>query len=92
VALVTKGINWQDIPQVVQNYNVNWNDVVAQQESQGLTTGINWNDLNPVAGGINWMIVTKGAADNTILCVKGGQPGKCADSFSASGSGSCTCI
>jgi len=71
---------------------VNWTDIQLQQVSQGLTTGINWNYLNTSTGGVNWMQVTKTASDNSILCVKGGQIGKCSAAFSASGSGSCTCI
>lgn len=91
-ALISTGINWQALPSVVQNYNVNWNDIILAQKNQGLTTGINWNDINPVAGGINWMTLLHSAPDNTIVCVKAGQPGKCNASFSASGAGSCNCI
>ncbi len=95
LATVNSGaVNWPNInlTATINNGGVNWNSVIASQVSQGLTTGINWNDLNPTAGGINWMVVTKTAADNSILCVKGGQIGKCSASFSASGAGSCTCI
>lgn len=84
------GINWVDAG--IVSTGINWMDVQAVQKTVGLTTGINWNYLDPNTGGVNWMAVTKTGADGAIVCIKGGQLGKCSSTFSSAGAGSCTCI
>jgi hypothetical protein len=84
-------VNWTNM-NGLSNAGINWADIVVAQKTLGLSTGINWNYLNPSTGGLNWMAIIHGNPDNKVLCTKNGQIGVCATGFSASGAGSCNCM
>lgn len=87
-----QGVNWNAIAPI-PNSAMNWQDFQAAQQGVGTAAGVNWQDLDPKTGAINWLEVTSGGSNGNLMCIKaGGHPGHCALSFSSTGAGSCTCL
>lgn len=76
----SQGINWSEIPKVVTNQAINWNDILNVQAT---SAGVNWNYLETTSGGINWVKVSNNAASTNIVCWNTrGQLGRCGTSVS----------
>lgn len=85
--LMSAGINWQDVHGSIGNGPMNWSDI---QQVQKTSNGVNWMDLDPRSGGINWFVVANGATSAQIMCWKAnGQPGKCTTGVSGTGCTGC---
>lgn len=85
-AILTTGINWQAIPSVVNNVNINWqSNLIAGQN----LNGVNWQALT-TSSGINWFTMANGVTPSTLVCWKSnGQPGKCTTGVSGVSCTSC---